>query len=231
MKPVLIGEQTPGLHIAPQILTLALMAQQQDSFLVGAVILAAGRSTRMGRPKLLLPWGQTSVLGHLIGQWRELGARQIAVVCASGDRVLQGELDRLGFAAADRISNPAPGQGMFSSVQCAARWPGWREDLTHWAIVLGDQPHLRRATLRAVLEFSAAQKDRVCQPARDGRPRHPVVLPEAAFRQLAASTAANLKEFLAAGEVAVCALDDAGLDLDLDRPEDYLRAWEEWGAK
>ena len=36
---------------------------------VGVVILAAGRSRRMGKPKLLLPWGETSVLGHLIRQW------------------------------------------------------------------------------------------------------------------------------------------------------------------
>jgi molybdenum cofactor cytidylyltransferase len=48
------------------------------SLALGAVILAAGRSTRMGQPKLLLPWGKTSVLGHLIGQWQSAGAGQIA---------------------------------------------------------------------------------------------------------------------------------------------------------
>ena len=46
----------------------------ERSFSVGVVILAAGRSARMGRPKLLLPWGETSVLGHLIKQWQALGA-------------------------------------------------------------------------------------------------------------------------------------------------------------
>jgi len=40
----------------------------ERSFAVGVVILAAGRSARMGRPKLLLPWGGTSVLGHLLAQ-------------------------------------------------------------------------------------------------------------------------------------------------------------------
>src|ERR1035437_2980619 len=52
---------------------------------VGVVILAAGRSARMGKPKLLLPWGGTSVLGHLIEEWRALHAKQIDVVCDAGN--------------------------------------------------------------------------------------------------------------------------------------------------
>jgi molybdenum cofactor cytidylyltransferase len=180
----------------------------------------------MGKPKLLLPWGGTSVLGHLIRQWRALRTKQIAVVCAPGNRAIQDELDRLGFQAWKRIVNPTPGRGMFSSIQCAAQWPGWQAALTHWAIVLGDQPHLRRQTLKQVLDFSAAQPSRVCQPARQGHGRHPVLLPKAVFRQVAGSTAATLSEFLSAKprQVALCELEDPGLDLDIDRPEDYQKA-------
>jgi molybdenum cofactor cytidylyltransferase len=90
----------------------------------GVILLGAGASTRMGRPKLLLPWGGTTVLGHLIAQWRALQAGQITVVCAA-DGPVPAELDRLAFAAENRIVNPHPEQGMFSSIQCAARWPGW----------------------------------------------------------------------------------------------------------
>ena len=97
-------------------------AERADSLAV--VILAAGRSVRMGRPKLLLPWGQTSVLGHLLGQWQALRVGQTAVVCAAGDDGIHAELDRLGFPAADRICNPAPDRGMFSSIQCAANQSG-----------------------------------------------------------------------------------------------------------
>src|ERR1039457_300895 len=138
------------------------------AFSVAAVILGAGRSARMGQPKLLLPWGGTTVLGHLIEQWQALGAKQIAVVCAPGDLAVRTELDRLGLPEANRIYNPAPARGMFSSIQCAARWPGWQEGLTHWAIVLGDQPHLKLQTLQRVVDLSAARPDLVCQPARHG---------------------------------------------------------------
>jgi CTP:molybdopterin cytidylyltransferase MocA len=115
---------------------------------------------------------------------------------------------------------------MFSSIQCAAQWPGWQAALTHWGIVLGDQPHLRPQTLRQVLDFSAAHPTKVCQPARRGHGRHPVLLPRTVFWQLADSTAGTLKAFLAAKgrQVAICELDDPGLELDIDRPEDYEAA-------
>lgn len=195
-------------------------------FSLGVVLLAAGRSARMGTPKLLLPWGGTSVLGHLLEQWRALGTKQIAVVCAVGDREVQAELARLGLTERDRIYNPTPERGMFNSICGAAQWPGWEPALTHWAIVLGDQPHLQPQTLRRVLAFSAAHPTQVCQPARRGHGRHPVLLPEAVFRQLAGSTATTLKEFLAAraSEVALYEADDPGLEVDIDRPEDYDKA-------
>ena len=162
------------------------------AFRLAAVLLAAGRSSRMGRPKLLLPWGETSVLGHLIGQWQVLKAEQIAVVCAADDLLIQAELDRLGFSAGDRIVNAAPERGMFSSIQCAAQWPGWRADLTHWAIVLGDQPHISRETLQTIVAFSAANPEQICLPKQGGHRRHPVVLPRQAFVQLANPEAIDL---------------------------------------
>jgi molybdenum cofactor cytidylyltransferase len=192
--------------------------------LLGVVILAAGRSRRMGKPKMLLPWGKTSVLGHLIAQWSGLDARQIAVVCAHDDSAIAFELDRLGFSVNQRIMNPAPERGMFSSIQCAAQWQSWQTDLTHWAVVLGDQPHLREDTLRRLLEFSEAHQREICQPVWNGRQRHPVVLPRVAFGNLATSKARDLKEFLENFAITGCELEDEGLGLDVDRPEDYEKA-------
>ncbi len=193
---------------------------------LGVVILAAGRSTRMGRPKLLLPWGGSSVLGHLIRQWRSLGARQIAVICAAGDQAIQGELDRLEFSNESRVINPAPDRGMFSSIQCAAQWPGWKTALTHWAVVLGDQPHLRDETLRRAIEFARKHPRSVCQPMRAGHRLHPVFLPKREFERLADSAAADLKEFLSLARHAATFRppDDPGLELDIDRPQDYQKA-------
>jgi len=195
-------------------------------FALGVVILGAGASSRMGQCKLLLPWGGTSVIGHLIRQWQSVAADQIAVVLAAGDAKLHAELDRLGLPRRDRIENPAPERGMFSSIRCAADWNGWKAGLTHWAIVLGDQPHLKLGTLRALLKFHRDHLEAICQPGFAGRTRHPVLLPRRAFTELRHSRAETLKEFLhtTAVPAAQCAVDDPGLAVDLDRPEDYQEA-------
>lgn len=180
----------------------------------------------MGRPKLLLPWGATSIIGHLISQWQKLHAEQIAVVCAENQAALHAELDRLSFPKNGRIPNPDPLRGMFSSIQCAARWKGWPGGLSHWAVALGDQPHLQETTLGMVLEFSASNPGKICQPSWQNHRRHPVVFPAAVFAQLGAARESNLKAFLdaRAPERASCGIDDPGLGVDLDLPIDYERA-------
>ena len=195
---------------------------------LGVVILGAGASSRMGRPKLLLPWRDTTVIGHLLKQWRELGAAQIGIVLRPQDAPLAAEFDRLDFPRADRIENPQPERGMFSSILCAAGWPGWKDEIATWAIVLGDQPYLRPETLRQLLEFHFANADAVCQLEFDGHARHPVLLPRRAFKELKASPAETLKDFLKRTSVRSirCSVDEPGLALDINTPEDYQRARE-----
>ena len=193
---------------------------------LGVILLGAGASSRMGQPKLLLPWGDTSIIGHLIRLWRKLQAAQIAVVCRPADKDLDAELDRLGFPPSDRIKNPQPERGMFSSIQCAARWSGWKPEISAWALVLGDQPHLRLETLQVLLEFHAASAADVCQPEFGGHARHPVILARQAFHELKQTRAETLKDFLKqfSGRSVQCRVDDAGLSVDLDTPEEYKQA-------
>jgi molybdenum cofactor cytidylyltransferase len=192
----------------------------------GVAILGAGASSRMGRPKLLLPWAGTTVIGHVLQQWRTLGAGQICIVCAPGNTELEVELRRFNANEIGRITNPSPERGMFSSIQCAAAWAGWKESVTHWAIHLADQPRVRTETLRQLLTFVSQHPHEICQPSYHGRPRHPVIFPGAYFVELAQANEGNLKEFLAARPqtLARCELNDPGLDLDLDTPADYARA-------
>ncbi len=196
-----------------------------NEFQLGVIILGAGASSRMGTPKLLLPWRNTTVIGHLISQWRELGAAQIAVVLRANDLALAAELDRLGFSKLDRIENPQPERGMFSSIVCAANWKGWHQNIFRWTIVLGDQPHLRSDSLRQLLDFSRANPEAICQPELGGRARHPVLLPRVAFAQLKQADAANLKDFLKLTALprVQCPVSDPGLSLDMDTPADYKR--------
>jgi molybdenum cofactor cytidylyltransferase len=204
----------------------AMNSASPEPFSFGVLILAAGKSQRMGRPKLLLPWRNTTVLGHLLAQWQILGAAQVALVHAPDNDALQIELNRLNFPPANRILNPAPEQGMFSSIQSAAQWQHWISPLSHVVLTLGDQPHLSLATLRALVDHAAANRLKISQPLRNGRRRHPVILPIERFRSLESSAVSDLKQFLEqhSSELSGVEVNDPGLDLDLDYPEDYEQA-------
>ena len=192
----------------------------------GVVLLAAGKSDRMGRPKLLLPWGTSSMIGHQIHTWQLLGATQITVVYAKTHQALRDELGRLNFPEGNQILNPQPELGMFSSIRCAAKWRGWIPGLTHWVVTLGDQPHLRLATLQALLRHTTANPNQVCQPRWLDRLCHPVILPKKYFFQLQDSPANTLREFLRSlsPDISGCEIEDPGLDFDIDTPSDYERA-------
>lgn len=155
-----------------------------------------------------------------------IGAGQIGVVCAASDEPIQAELDRLRFPKAHRILNPQPERGMFSSIRCAAQWSGWAAELTHWAISLGDQPHVRQETLRTLLEFNVNHPTKVCQLHAFGHLHHPVILPKDNFLRLNEISVSTLKEFLQTipEDVARCDIDDPGLESDIDTPADYGRA-------
>jgi molybdenum cofactor cytidylyltransferase len=198
----------------------------QESFSLGAVVLAAGASSRMGSPKMLLPWGETTILGHLIALWTRLGANQIAVVRAPGLPPVVSELRRLQFSPENEVINPEPDRGMFSSIQQAAQWNGWSQGLTHWAILLGDQPHLKGESLEALLRFAKANPMLICQPGRHGRARHPVIVPRLVFETVAESKAETLRQFLLDSkcERRMIEIDDPGLAFDIDTPADYDRA-------
>lgn len=166
------------------------------------------------------------MLGHLLDQCERLRARQIAIVYAASAGPVNQEMDRLNFPKANRIVNPEPDRGMFSSIRCAANWSGWNAELTHWLIMLGDQPHLRFETLQALVDFASQHSGKICQPVRDNHRKHPVLLPKRIFVELRNCAEGDLKQFLQthSNELVGFESDDGGLDLDIDTPADYEQA-------
>jgi len=198
---------------------------------LAAVILAAGRARRMGKPKLLLPWHGSTIIAHEIETWRNIersngnghsGAEVRVVVGAKPDPI-QDELDRLHFPEDSRIVNANPDDGMFSSIRCAAR-ANWPNELTHFAIILGDQPHLKRTTLQKVLHIAEEEFDTICQPRHRSKIGHPVIIPRKTFVQLADAKVERLCDFLTDRNVELIDVDDPGLELDIDVAADYEQA-------
>ena len=115
---------------------------------------------------------------------------------------------------------------MFSSIQCAAQWSGWETGLTHMVVTLGDQPHLQRSALTGLIKAGAKMPSRVCQPAIGGRAKHPVLLPWPDFEELQTSSRPTLAHFLQERQQRrhLVEMDDPGLNLDIDTPDDYRQA-------
>jgi molybdenum cofactor cytidylyltransferase len=188
-----------------------------------AVILAAGSSRRMGKPKLLLPWGNQTILEHLIQTWHELKAAQIAIVHSDQPYLLEA-FKKISLPH-NLIPNTQSELGMFESIRCAARWDSWNH-VTHWIISLGDQPHISKETLSQLIDFSKENPEHIVQPEYRDNPRHPVVLPQTFFGELKSSSCKTLKEFLIghSSSIRLCPIGDAGLELDIDDPSDYEKA-------
>ncbi|HSL37611.1 MAG TPA: nucleotidyltransferase family protein [Arthrobacter sp.] len=111
------------------------------------LILAAGASRRLGRPKQLLPYGHGVLLDAVIAAARDCGFDQtvLALGGAAGD--VQRTVDTTGC---EIVLNPDFGAGCSSSI--AAGIAALRPDTDAVVLLLGDQPGVRAITARALLE-------------------------------------------------------------------------------
>lgn len=186
-----------------------------------AVVPAAGASTRMGRPKLLLPFGESTVVGSLVAALRAGGASRIALVVAPEDEVLRrwGEAEGLVVAV-----NPAPERGMLSSIRqgLAALGPVAETLL----VAPADLPALSAGTVRRLLEGAAETGAPLAVPVFRGQRGHPLAVgPELVPEIDTLDPAVGLRQLLErhAGELIEVPVGDPGAVRDVDTPGDYHR--------
>jgi molybdenum cofactor cytidylyltransferase len=130
----------------------------------GALILAAGASSRMGTPKALLPWGDTTLLDSAIRTARGAGVHDVVVVLGPSTQELQKELTvRVAF-------NPEPETGRSASIRLGSALLS--EDVGAILIQSVDQP-CSLEVLSALFE-AIVQGGMVAVPTYEGRRGHPV---------------------------------------------------------
>ena len=188
-----------------------------------ALLLAAGLSRRMGTQKLLLPFGERTVLEAVIGNLRAAGLTPI--LCVLSEATHRG-LRPLGEDVTVRI-NPAPERGDASSLAIAldALPDGEGEP---FCLMLGDLPLAQpegMAQLRAAFQRRPAGYTALA-PYREGRFGHPIFM-EGLWRGRLRSASGDrggrdvMARFMP--EVLTVAGED-GFFADLDTMEDYRRA-------
>jgi molybdenum cofactor cytidylyltransferase len=146
---------------------------------VSGLVLAAGGSSRLGRPKQLLPYGDGTLLGHVLEVARACPFDQLVVVVGGhGNDVRAG----VGLGGADVVVNDAYGEGCSSSIAAALGAVDARCDVL--VLLLGDQPGVTAKTVAALLDGRGAAPLAVCRYA-DGR-GHPLAFGREVFAELAA---------------------------------------------
>jgi molybdenum cofactor cytidylyltransferase len=138
---------------------------------IAAILLAAGRSSRMGQPKQLLRWGSRTVVESCVNNLREGGVHRIVVVlghCAEEVREALSTSNVL-FAVNDHI-----GSEMGVSVSTGARL---LEDSPEAILIaLGDQPAIGPETIAALIDYWRRNRALAVIPEHSGRGGHPVLL-------------------------------------------------------
>ena len=192
--------------------------------MIAAVVLAAGRSVRMGRPKLLLPLADgRSVLAHVVGLLKAGGAEPVLVVMSPEEGVAD-EAERIG-ARAVRLEESGPGE-MIGSLQRGLE--ALEDTPTEAALILpGDMPFVQPATIRSILDLWLLERPRVLVPSFQNRRGHPVCLARGAWADIQAlRSPISLRDYLRrrGDEIRYLVVEDAGVLEDVDAPEDYDRA-------
>ena len=191
--------------------------------MISAVVLAAGLSTRMGRPKLLLPYGERSVIEQVVSVLLASPADEVLVVTGHEREAVEQALAGWPVLA---VFNPDYAAGeMLSSVQVGleAAAPESRAAL----LAAGDMPAIEAGVVaQLVVAYRAAGDDCVYIPSYRMRAGHPVLVPRSYWPAiLALPRGANLRSVWQAegSRIHWVTVDAPSVLHDMDTPADYER--------
>lgn len=192
---------------------------------VCAVVLAAGQSRRLGRPKQLLPYAGTTLLGATLDNARRQGFDQIILTLGATADDVAARVDLDGLTV---VVNDAHATGCASSIGAAIERVG--PACAGAVLMLGDQPGVRDTSVQTLVSAAAAAPLGVCR-YRDGI-GHPFWLGRSIFGQLTDlhGDKAVWKLIDAAGAELVTVDVDDDIPLDVDTEDDYRRLCAQHGA-
>jgi molybdenum cofactor cytidylyltransferase len=145
---------------------------------VTGLVLAAGGSKRLGRPKQLLPYGPATLLDHVLRTARACEFDQLLCVVGAGAADVRSTVD---FSGVEVVENPEFGEGCSSSIAAALRAVDPRTEVL--VLMLGDQPGVGAPAVSALVAGLGGAPVAVCSYS-DGR-GHPLAFARSAFSELA----------------------------------------------
>jgi molybdenum cofactor cytidylyltransferase len=188
--------------------------------MISAIILAAGESKRMGQPKMLLPWGESSVLGQVISTFQRAGINDILIVTGGAREEVEQIIEQHG---ARGVFNDQFASGeMLSSLQLGLVSQSSQTQAT--LIGLGDQPQVQAGTVRLICKRFTPQRSRLIVPSFQKRRGHPWLVERTLWQELLEmQSPQSPRDFLNehAKEIDYVEVDTPSILADLDTPQDY----------
>jgi len=194
--------------------------------MICAVVLAAGRSERMGAQKLLLPLDDKPVIAQVVDELLLSPVEQVLVVTGrDGERIRKA----LGSRPVQFAENPDPGSDMLGSARCGLRaLPSGCEAVL---VVLGDQPGITCELVSDLIRSFLERKTKIIVPMCNGHRGHPVLFSTQYCDELLDCRVEDgLRGFLDAhpGEIFLQPVANAAALEDMDTPADYERQQRQW---
>jgi molybdenum cofactor cytidylyltransferase len=194
--------------------------------MIQAIILAAGKSERMGRVKSLLPWGKRTLIEAIIDRVARSRAKEVLVVLGAAREVIEPVMAKHDLRT---VFNPDFARGMLSSIHRGL------EAVPHDAravfFFLGDQPPPHPGMINRLIDAYEKTGKGIVLPVCGGRRGHPVLIdlkyrneirtldPGIGLRQLMRDHPEDVLEVRTRSLWVL---------LDIDTPEDYERALALW---
>jgi len=188
---------------------------------VTSLLLAAGESKRMGTLKQLLRIRERPAILMCLESILEAGIEDVFVVVRSREK---GVLEFLQGQPVILVANDLPGSDMAASVRFGLSSIG--PDATGILVSLCDYPLVSPATLGALRQEHQLRPEAIVIPRHHGKNGHPTLFPRTVLEEI--RTLPTLRDIISRhhAEVTYRNVDDEGILLDMDTPEDYQRILE-----
>ena len=191
--------------------------------MISVIILAAGESKRMGQPKMLLPWGNTTVLGQVISSYQAAGEPDIVVVTGGAHEGVEKIVRRYVVQSVYNVNYP--GGGMLSSLQHGLHFLLSERARVEAALIgLGDQPQVQTEVVQMICDRFQESKAGLVVPSYRMKRGHPWLVSRPLWDGLLRlKHPQSPRDFMNehAGEIEYIEVETSSILADLDTPQDY----------
>ncbi len=189
--------------------------------MIVAVVLSAGESSRMGRPKALLPIDGQTFIEKIVGALKKSSVAKVMVVLGhNADEMIQ----RIEHLRVEILVNPDYKLGQLSSLQVAVRRLEREPDCDGMLVHLVDHPYVNTELVQTMIKRYEDTGKLIVVPRYNGKRGHPVIFSRKLFSELlAAPVDQGAKAVVNAHRDDTLEIDTEaeGVTVDIDTPELY----------